>query len=536
MNNDQFTTTIALLILDHETVWFGAAVDEWDAATILACMSEDPASWSEVVLVWSRYQTAQSPEFVDALPLREIGSDDGVAKLDPSSPWMAIDLPRKRIFGGGGYEEIPRDACFGFDEGKVLTGPAIRLSVHLPPWWEIFNEANPNTVLQRRTSPINIPDPRRDVLWGKQLTEGLAKLLCQVACSEPWRRDNCETDTDARHAHTIAVHRDWLMTPRADLDGRTPRECLHGGMNWLDLIIDGQKYGITSERGPVPISREMQTYKNSPMGREEICMYFDCCRELIAFGWDWIVEHRAAVDAGTAKPPLVQVLAELQDTWLHLPYEGGSPPLASIRCERRRVPHIAGEGESHPIDCDCPICDMMADGTFGPTFVGVDGHHLELDDEFAFSLCETREEWEAQQGEYEELSTKLDAEQAERDTKGETDDEFASPWQNAHVNWESMQQGPIANMAISFLLADMITALQENNSPQSDTHQLNDTFRAYRAASPDELEAATVVFQTALEDVARRNEFLIARSADLQSKLDERNRAEQTPFGDDYPG
>ncbi len=36
----------------------------------------------------------------------------------------------------------------------------------------------------------------------------------------------------------------------------------------------------------------------------------------------------------------------------------------------------------------------MYDGMFGVGFTSIDGHHLELDDEFAFSKCETREEWE----------------------------------------------------------------------------------------------------------------------------------------------
>lgn len=536
MNSERLSATISLLVIDDDATRIGTAVDDWDAATLMACMSEDPVSWSELAMVWSRYQTGHSPEFVDSLPLEEMNLTDAIAKLDPTIPWVAIDMPQKRIWGGGGYEEIPRDACFGMGEEDGMFGPSIRVSIHLPPWWQVVNQATADDVLRSRTSAIEIPDPRRDVLWGKPFAEGLAELLCAAACSETWRSDNCDTDDDNRYSHTIAVHRDWLMTPNADLDGRTPRECLHGGMGWLDRVIDAQKYGVTDDRNPIPISRDMQTYQAGPMGREEICMYFDCCRELIHFGWDWIVAHRADVEAGTATRRLAQALAELQDTWMHMPFEGGSPPVAIIRSERRRVPRIVGsDGEDHRIDCDCPICDMMADGAFGPTFVGIDGHHLELDDEFAFSLYETREEWEAQQREYEEFAAEMAAKQAERDAEGEADDEFASPWESAHVNWESMQQGPMANMAISFLLADMITALQENNRPQADVDQLNESFRDYREAAPGTMEAATESFKSALENVASRNPVLISRSADLQSKLDELARVKPTAFDDDVP-
>ena len=390
--------------------------------------------------------------------------------------------------------------------------------------------------LQNVSRRVHIPNPRRDVLWGRQLSEGLATRLCRAARSSKWSSDECDTDVDARYAHTVAVHRDWLMTPHADLNGRTPRECLHGGMHWLDRVVEGMKLGITNDRDPIPISREMQSYQNGPMGREEICLYFDCCREMIEAGWSWIVQHRAGVDAGNADQQLSQVLAEFQDAWMHESYEGGSPAVAIIRSERRRVPRVVGsEGESHRIDCDCPICDMMADGAFGPTFVGIDGHHLELDDEFAFSLCETREEWEERQREYEGFAAEMEAKEAAREANGETDDKFESLWQNSHVNWETIQQGPMANMAVSFLLADMIAALQANESPQADIDQLNEAFRAYRSASGADFASGTQAFQKALEEVANRNTFLVARSADLQSKLDELRRAKSTPLGDDYP-
>lgn len=49
------------------------------------------------------------------------------------------------------------------------------------------------------------------------------------------------------------------------------------------------------------------------------------------------------------------------------------------------------ESEQYVADCDCPICEMMADGMFGIRFTSIDGHHLELDDEFAFSMHENRE-------------------------------------------------------------------------------------------------------------------------------------------------
>ena len=51
---------------------------------------------------------------------------------------------------------------------------------------------------------------------------------------------------------------------------------------------------------------------------------------------------------------------------------------------------------------------MMSDGAFGGGFTAIDGHLLELDDEFAFSTKETREEWEEQQREFARFAAEME--------------------------------------------------------------------------------------------------------------------------------
>ncbi len=559
---DAVPVPVSILVLDHEGAQFGATIDDWHSVIVMACISDDPVSWSEIGEVWPRYQTEHSPEYVDSLAFDDITLDDATARLDSESPWLVIDLPNKRLFGGGDFPQIPRDACLGLGENKGMFGPSIRVSIHLPPWWEIMDDAPLDAIWQPRTSPIEIPDPRRDVLWGPALTKDLAQRVCDMVRNEQWRLDGCDANAGKRYAHTVAVHRDWLMTPRNDLDGRMPRECLHGGMDWIDKVIQGQQHGITSERGPIPIPQELRTCRTGPMGRAEVCMYFDCCRELISFGWEWIVGRNAdpvrrenaetgtdvgsgvgagtGVDTGLVERQLAEALAAHQEIWMRSPFEGDSPPESIILSERRHVPRVAGQdGERHVIDCDCPVCQMMAERISGPTFISFDGHHLELDDEFAFSLWETRRTWELEQAHYREFATAMDAKQVKQETCDEGMDTFASPWKYAHVDWDSMQQGdsiaqedststveamrprPMVNIAISFLLADMVATLQESCSPQADIDQLNDAFRAYRTTTSGELSRATELFGSALEEVARRNPSLVPKSADLQSKLDE---------------
>ncbi len=419
MTNKENSGTISVLVLDGAATRYCGALAEWDALTLLACVSDDPTNWSELAQVWPRSATADSAEFADALPLQDLELSAAMEQLDAATPWLVIDLPQRRILTGGGFEEFPRDCYFDPDEeaSQRSRQPAY-LSVHLPPWWILDHQAEVAAIAERRSEPLRLPQPRRDVLWGPQLAEGLASRLCQAFRSEDWLSANCDSDRQARYAQTVAVHRDWLMTPHDDLQGRIPRECLHDGRKWVELVIETQLRRISKQQPPVPLPQEMQASPNVPFGREEVCLYFDCCRELIDFGWEWLVAHRgSAVSAATpeanVKPEthasatsvtpatatsatatsatatsatatsatatsatatsataatgpigeesqvtqvkLAQALAERQHAWLHEPFEGSRPPAEMIETERCRVPGMSNDG-GHVIDCDCPIC------------------------------------------------------------------------------------------------------------------------------------------------------------------------------------
>ena len=71
-------------------------------------------------------------------------------------------------------------------------------------------------------------------------------------------------------------------------------------------------------------------------------------------------------------------------------------------------------------------------------FRGFDGHHLDLDDEFAFALCATHEEWEQQQEKYRRFSEEMDAKWRERAAAG--DDPLASVWTSSYVDEESLRE------------------------------------------------------------------------------------------------
>ncbi len=325
------------------------------------------------------------------------------------------------------------------------------------------------------------------------------------------------------------------MTPRDDLGGRIPRQCLHGGIGWIEHVIDGQRWQISRKEPPVPIPNSMAYRPNVPMGLSEVCMYFDLCRELIDAGWIWMGAHANDACLLEVVEQLTVYLVEVQQSWIRMPHEGGSSPSAIIHAERHRSPRVVGvDEENHILDCNCPICQMMAEGSFGPTFVSLDGHHLELHDEFAFSTCETYEEWEHKQREFEEMSASIDAKQVARDESGGGEkDEFASVWKSTYVNDKGIPGDTHGHLSIGFFLADMIGTLEQQGAKQESIDALNQAFRLYRAAGPYELANATDQFQQSLEQVAQQYPELVGRSADLQHRLDDLFRS-RNPTETDY--
>lgn len=547
------TASVVVIVVDRSETRVALELDDWNTVTLLACVSENPADWSELAAAWPRYRTAASAEFAEALPLILSDWESAWSHLGADRPWMMIDLRDKRVFSGRAYDTFAHHRSFGLGPAEGFERP-VRLSIHLPPWWEIHNGADPVDVCRRRQSEINIPNPRRDVLWGPPLAQDLAQRMVTAARGKGLAAVD---SSRALYQLTVAVHRDWLMTSREDLGGGIPRDCLHGGFRWLDRVIEAQSSRLRRDDGFSPTPCELDSRETAPFGRAEVCLYFDACRELIDIGWRWLFDNSPRISDPACDADLAEVLTQALERWLDEPAEDGLCPVEIIRAERLRIPFVAGQQrEGHKGHCDCPICDMAASGAFGPTIVCFDGHHLELDDEFAFSLCETREEWESERG-CEPSDTLLDddinslngagnryaGEEVDPDAVGEVgiddrvDAEWMSPWRSSHVTEEPLPGDPRGHLTIAFRLAEMISVLQELGNCQFEIDALNQAFRDFRGVENDASRAqngsAAAALQQELEAVASRHPELVARSADLQSTLDEllRRKPEETARG-----
>lgn len=269
-------------------------------------------------------------------------------------------------------------------------------------------------------------------------------------------------------------------------------------------------------------------------------MYFDYCREAIRLAWVWCLDNDVLIatqDRETLIDQLVGALEQGMEKWLGSPFEDGPSPSLVIEADRRRVPLASGvliEGidqrvpESHILDCNCPICLMMADGSMGPSFSQFDGHHLELDDEFAFSMIETYDEWAGEHGEsIDEFqdSDSDDVETEEADSVGyQPTGSFGSAWSGVRRD-QPIPGDRQGKLMMAFMVAEIVGILEGRGDPKGDIVRLNEAFVKFRTSEDSKRNRQATKFKKFLESLANRYPELISKSADLQSCIDEAMRA-----------
>lgn len=522
------TDLVTLLVMDHDRNYFGEAIDEWDAIAVLAATSDDPSDWNDVRLLWPRYRSNLSAEFADAARMEETDLDEALQKLeDTGFDWLVVDLTQKQLFCAGRFAKFEPPVYYGDENDSTIDIPIVT-----PPWWKIHKNANVEQIRQPREEAPDVPLPRRDVLWGRPWLESIAERMMTAARSAKWSDLEAKTNDHARYRMTVAIHRDWLMTEREDLGGLPPRHFLHNGRAWIDSLVDARRFGKCNN-AMVPLDPESTMYERSPLGTIEVVMYFEACRAVIEKGWEWILDHRSLVKKYQGTNQLVEVLEMQRDAWLQTPGEDPETPADCIDSERQRIP-LVSKGSMDP-DCDCPICLTMGESSFGPSYIMFDGYHLELDEEFAFSLHGEYLYWEEEQADASDdsdggVTTKTPAAVSMVATNAKGPEELESAWETSYVDWETVQGTPMEHMALSFLLADMVNALQQKQKKHPDIRRLNEAFADYRGVFVADPGKATRRFQTVLDEVASQHTELVSRIADFESKLDEIcRRATLTP-------
>ena len=182
------------------------------------------------------------------------------------------------------------------------------------------------------------------------------------------------------------IRANWLMTPRSDLGGATPREIAFAGRDHASRDMnDRMLQWAEFHHCPPGLARSSQAFRFAPFGTHELVKYYDLVRELLWSTWFRLVELSEAPnpkdrpeamtlgDFLTTEIPRQEAYLE---AWLDAPDPEmhGRPPRGYIERERARIPETVSKSEAIH-DPDCPCCQMMAELP-GPMFCGLDSMQL----------------------------------------------------------------------------------------------------------------------------------------------------------------
>lgn len=477
---------VKLNLVDAEQTLVGTLHGSITDACV-AALSAEPETIAELEAALARYMK----------PVDQFGAFRSLQsrpEID-TEPWDAgvviIDLEMRVVAAESSYSQPHPEGEVFYHDGTQSTDVSVLYRV--PKDWRFFNsliEYESNRQRHTKERSTCLPLDARKVLYGRGLLEFIVRNVRETSVSRDGADgdptlvghsdkssdgeavdDSLINDSDERPASEdeqiqlafankiSAIHARWLMTPRDDLRGQSPREVLLAKREFIDFDLHTRtlQWSLQGE-GPPCLAEHSFAHRFAGFGTHECVVYYDLVRHLL-----WCAMTRHPFDGGNSSPQIysplltnadcsndrtdaeLSRLEEIKTNWLENPqpdYDGKTPKNI-IENERRRLPLALSKGEMI-IDEDCYTCVMMAnDPTMGPGFWHLDGSHM--DDDFAFSDSLTREEWEAENRRREEFNEEFNRrweERQQRIARGEqVDDEFNLDWVDS-LNRDRCDSGP----------------------------------------------------------------------------------------------
>ncbi|RPI24150.1 MAG: hypothetical protein EHM61_17895, partial [Acidobacteria bacterium] len=353
------------------------------------------------------------------------------------------------------------------------------VNYHLSEDWLLTEDSTDWEALaedRRRERFINPPLDARAVLYGEPLLDFVARN-----CLDAFHDQGAAAERDyedpgyQRECDLIReIHVRWMMTPREDLRGQTPRQVMFSHRGFTDASLEDRALQWSrTDRCPTGLNPDSAAYRLAGFGTHEMVVYYDFVREVLWCCRRHVGERLAGFRAADLPveelvPVEIRRLAVFRDRWLAAPYSDcdGRTAASIIHNERARIPE--GEtGEEAMIEDDCPLCQMQAELP-GPVFWHLDGSHL--DDDFAFSLShETREEWQQERRRWGEFNRLFAARKAVIKRLRVTFPGDGHSWVNPDIAWKmsfsarysSDEPLPMRLFAIGSQLADLIMDLND---------------------------------------------------------------------------
>jgi len=411
-----------LNIVDAETIHEGT-LHASIADRCVAALSAEPETFAELQSALTRYiKTVDDRPPLEALRLS--------TTVNPE-PWDAgiviLDLAGQVIAWNSTYSQPQPEGSVDFHDGWAATD--ISILYRIPNTWEFVESIElyaAHAASARARRAVCPPLDARSVLYGQPFLEFIIEQVTALTLPPA----NQELRDDLTDALAREIHVRWLTTSRPDLQGQAPREVLLARRESIDFDLYSRElqWGLLLEAPPC-LARESHAYRFAGFGTHENVMYYDLARHVICSAFDlqrspetatvgqqMETDFRAA--SGDVESQIVR-LEQIKQTWLETVDSdfGGRAPVDIIESERRRLP-LALRPSDLIVDEDCPLCVMSAQEAetgISMGFQHFDGSHM--DDDFFFSFCRTREEWEEEKRRMEEFNRDFDRRWQEREAR-----------------------------------------------------------------------------------------------------------------------
>jgi hypothetical protein len=353
------------------------------------------------------------------------------AALD-TEPWDAgivvIDLAARIVACESTYSQPGPEGEVFYHDGQALT--EIPILYRVPNDWLFVNSTDAYQWSRERRLCERAAKPAcdfRPILFGRPLLRFIVNAYLSLpfetptALASPGELASCDDEQrqEALTKKISAIHARWLLTPRADLRGESPRDVLLAHQDFIefDLHTRSLQWSLQNE-GPPCLAKDSFAYRCAGFGTHEWILYYDLVRHLLHS----LFELQPTADVGRDEDvnQLLTTLDQIKNEWLESPQADldGRIPAILIDNERKRLPQ-AMRPHDMIIDDDCPMCRMFGDET-SPLGMGVGFWHLDgsnMEDDFAFSFFKTRQEWEVENRRREEFNKEFDRRWAEREQR-----------------------------------------------------------------------------------------------------------------------
>jgi len=372
---------IKLNLIDSRTILNGT-IHGSTGDSCVAALSAEPETIDELVAALQRFQK-HTPDFQSYFRL---SSEPDLEPYDAGI--LIIDLAARVVAVESTYSLPGPCGEVYYHDGQRIDLPIFYC---VADDWLFLNSVEEYECVcdERRTERLrNAPVDAREILFGRPLLEFIATNVQSGLVSQAETHESEETEDDSTALTPIgAIHAQWLLTPREDLCGQSPRDVLLAKREFIEADLQSRAHQWAMQlEGPPCLAKESFAYRFAGFGVHEWILYYDLIRYLL---------NSSTQQQQNDFQSLVGELELLRDAWLNEPCEQleGRIPAIVIENERKRLPEAMG-GRSMVVDEDCPICKMMGDDCEAGLeicFWHLDGSNM--DEHFAFSTFETEKEY-----------------------------------------------------------------------------------------------------------------------------------------------